>query len=104
MQNYIHTIQGNYLGFISGNNLFSRDGEYLGWLEGQIVWDKKGNYRGNLQNLSGHYYILRPTFSINPIPRVPHVYPVSPIAPTPAPNVLPIMVPLGYEDGFKERS
>ena len=103
MPTYIHTIQGNYLGFVSGNNLFSRDGEYLGWLEGTIVWDKKGNYRGSLQTIGNYNYILRPTFSINPIPRVPHIPPVSPISPIPPQNAIPIMAPLGYEDGFKVR-
>lgn len=103
MTTRIHTTQGNYLGFISGNNLFSRDGEYLGWLEGDIVWDKKGNYRGKVHTLNGNNYILRSTFSINPIPRIPRIPPIPTIPPIPPLNILPIIVPLGYEDAFNIR-
>ena len=98
---YIHTTHGNYLGFISGDSVFSRDGEYLGWIEGgAIIWDKDGNYRGNLHKIDGNNYILRPVFSINPIPRIPRIPPIPPIPPIPAKNLVPIVVPLGFQDGF----
>lgn len=100
---HVHTTNGHYLGFISGGNLFSRDSEYLGWLEGKIVWDKNGNYRGNLQSIGGHYYILKPSFLINPIPRIPHIPPISPIPPIPPQSITPIIVPLGTEDGFSTK-
>ncbi|HSX42629.1 MAG TPA: hypothetical protein VLF59_00905 [Candidatus Saccharimonadales bacterium] len=98
---YIHLTDGRYLGFISGNNLFSRDGLYLGWLEGDMVWGKNGEYRGTLTEMGGNNYILRQVFAVSPIPRVPKVPPVSPAPPVPVSNIVPIITPLGYSDGFK---
>lgn len=97
---YIHTTNGYYLGFINGQNLFSRDGEYLGWVEGEIIWGKDGEYRGKIMVINGNNYILRQTFSMNPLPRVPHVPPVPPVPPVPANNIAPIIVPLGYQDAY----
>lgn len=99
---YIFKSNGNYIGFVSGNNIFSRDGVYLGWVENNLVWDARGNFRGQLIELNNNHYVLKNSFSIQPIPRVPKIPPTSPIPPVPPVNILPITLPIGYEDAFSE--
>lgn len=100
MATYIFKSNGNYIGFISSNNIFSRDGVYLGWVENELVWDFRGNFKGQVFNFNNNSYILKNSFSISPIPRIPRVTPVSPPPPTPPANILPISIPIGYEDSF----
>ena len=59
MVEYIFRSNGNYLGFISSGNLFSRDGEYLGWIEGDLVWDSNGHFRGKIVLINDKKYILK---------------------------------------------
>jgi len=101
---YIHLTNGNYLGFISNNSLFSRDGIYLGWIDGNTVWDKNGQYRGQISEINDVFYILKHKFSVNPIPRVPRAQPVAPTAPVPISNRTPIIVPLPLMDGYDNTS
>jgi hypothetical protein len=97
---HIFRSNGNYIGFIDGDNIFSRDGVYLGWLENNLVWDINGNFKGQKINLGGNNYILRNSFSINPMSRIPRISPISPIPPIPPINILPIMLPIGFIDAF----
>jgi len=97
---YIFKSSGQYLGFTSNDNIFSRDGVYLGWLEGENVWDSNGTFRGKLTKVGTNYYILKNEFIITPIPRIPKISPISPVSPIPQANILPIILPIGYQDGF----
>jgi|TARA_Y100000310_G_scaffold30045_1_gene28577 hypothetical protein len=100
MTDYIFRSNGNYLGFISNGNLFSRDGEYLGWIENDIVWDSRGNFRGKVTEINNKKYILRNTFVIPPIPKAPKAPPVPPVPPVPPANLTPINPPIGSKDSF----
>ncbi len=97
---YIFLLNGNYLGFISADNIFSRDGEYLGWIENEIVWDKNGIYCGKLNEINGHLYILKESYILSPMPRIPKIAPIPPIAPLPAANISPITPQIGITDGI----
>lgn len=97
---FIFKSNGNYIGFISNNNIFSRDGEYLGWVENSIVWGKDGRFKGELKQINNHYYVLRNSLTIPPMARVPKVSPVTPVQPPSPANTLPVMVPIGFVDGF----
>jgi len=97
---YIYRTSGFNLGFLYNNNIFSRDGQYLGWVEKKYAWDTSGNYRGELTNLNGNIYILKNLYMIEPIPRIPKVPPVPPVVPNPPVNIVPIVPPIGYIDGF----
>ncbi len=88
------------MGFIVNNYLFSRDNAYLGWVEADNVWDAGGNFRGKLIEITGHAYILRSMFTVSPIPKPPKPFPRPVQLPTPQPNILPIIPPIGYQDGF----
>ncbi len=94
MTEYIFRPNGNYLGFISDGNIFSRDGEYLGWIEGNLVWDSAGRFRGQVMQINNYKYILRNRFLIPPIPKVPRIPPIPPS------NIVPIIVPIGFEDAL----
>lgn len=100
MTTYIFKSNGNYIGFISDSNIFSRDGVYLGWVENGLVWDSRGNFKGQIFDFNNNHYILKNSFSISPIPRIPRVPPVSSLPPIPPANILPISIPIGYEDSF----
>lgn len=97
---YIFRSNGNYIGFVSNNNIFSRDGIYLGWIDGALVWDSQGNFRGQIINIASNNYILKNTFSISPIPRIPKIPPIPPTPPTPPSNIPPITLPIGFVDSF----
>jgi hypothetical protein len=97
---YIFRSDGNYVGFIYNNNVFSRDGVYLGWVENNLVWDYQGNFKGQIFKINGNDYILKNSFSIPPIPRIPKVSPVPPVPPVPPVNILPISLPIGLVDSF----
>jgi len=100
MKKYILRSNGNYIGFIDNNNIFSRDCLYLGWVEGNYVWDKNGNFRGILTEINGNQYVILNQLQIPPIPRIPRLQPLPPTPPMPAPNILPISLPVGYIDGL----
>lgn len=100
MPTYIFKSNGNYIGFISNNNIFSRDGVYLGWLDNGLAWDFNGNFKGQVIESSQHTYILKNSFSINPIPRLPKIRPITPMPPIPPANIMPISLPIGYVDSF----
>lgn len=97
---YIFRSNGNYVGFISGDSLFSRDGVYLGWVDGNVVWGKDGQFRGSLTERGGNYYVLKHLYSMPPIPRVPRAVPVQPALPNPPANISPIILPIGFNDAF----
>lgn len=101
MNKYIFKSSGNYLGFISGNFIFSRDGVYLGWVdENKYVWDTNGRYRGRLSAVGEFEYILRQQYTMPPVPRAPKATPPSPAIPPPVPNIPSINLQIGIEDGF----
>ena len=97
---FIFRSNGNYIGFVHNNNIFSRDGEYLGWIENSIVWGRDGNFRGQLKQISNNYYVLNNRLTIPPLPRIPKIAPLPPLPPPPPLNTLPIMLPIGFVDGF----
>lgn len=96
----IFKTNGNYLGFVNNDFLFSRDGVYLGWLEGNFVWDKSGNFRGSLMDLSAHHYILSNKFAVPPIPKTPIIAPITPPLPPPPSNIAAAPAPFGLLDAF----
>ena len=100
MPEYVFRSNGNYLGFISNGNLFSRDGEYLGWTEGDLVWDSNGHFRGKITIISSRNYILKNAYLIPPIPKVPRVPPSFQVPPAPPLNAAPIILPIGLKDSF----
>lgn len=100
MYTYIFKTNGNYLGFIYNNNIFSRDSVYLGWIENNLVWDTQGNFRGQVSKIANNHYILKNSFSINPIPRIPRIQPIPPVPPVPPINIMPIILPIGFVDSF----
>ena len=91
---------GNYFGFISNGNLFSRDSEYLGWIEDNFVWDFTGRFRGQVIEINNHKYIIRNMFLIPPIPKIPKIPPVPPVPPAPPANIVPIIISMGFKDAF----
>jgi len=100
MQIFLFKANGNYFGFISDGNIFSRDGEYLGWVENNIAWDKNGTFRGQLIKINENHYLLRNKLAISPIPRIPKVSPVAPVPPIPQINIIPVTLPIGFVDSF----
>mgnify|MGYP001559157759 CR=1 FL=1 len=97
---YIYKSIGQYLGFIMGGNLFSRDGIYLGWIEEGYVWDSHGQFKGELKDINDNSYILKNMFAVPPIPKIPKQTPPLPSLPAPKANIPPIIPPTGYKDGF----
>lgn len=100
MTPFFHS-SGRYLGFQSGNNIFSRDSVYLGWREGNIVWKADGAFGGQVFVIGGRNYILKNQFMLQPISKVPKIPPVPPVPPLPVANVLPVLLPIGFSDVFK---
>ena len=96
----IFKANGVYLGFIQNNFLFSRDGLPLGWIEGNFAWDTSGKFRGVLSEHAGHSYILLNKLAIPPLPKSPKVLPANVILPSPEPNIIARMLPLGWVDAF----
>lgn len=98
---YLYKLNGNYLGYINSNNIFSRDGVFLGWIdERNLAWDGSGKFRGELKEINNNNYILLNTFTIPPIPRIPKIPPTPPTPPIPPINAFPVFAPIGYVDGF----
>jgi hypothetical protein len=69
---------GQYFGFIHGENVFSGDGVYLGWIEDGQVWSSDGEYLGEVVE---EHYILRRTNMVPPLPKIPRISPTRPIRP-----------------------
>jgi len=75
---YIYKWNGEYFGFISGDNFFDANSNWVGWIEGSQVWQANGEFLGEIYEDN---YILRKTTMISPVPRVPRVSPVPPVPP-----------------------
>jgi len=87
---------GQYWGFIAGNNLFNAKGEYRGWVENDgSVWSHEGRYVGEIEDQN---YILRHSLKVEPVPRVPHVPPVPPVPPVPSVNRVGRVPKASYAD------
>lgn len=99
-ETYIFKSDGTYLGFIKGELIYSRDGFYLGWLEGVFAWGADGSFRGQLYKINNHNYIFANRFAMPPIPKSPKLAPSTSITPAPPANIVPISLPLGFENGF----
>ena len=97
---FIYRSNGNYLGFISGSNFFSRDGIYWGWIEGNLVWNHTGRYAGEVKEINGHSYIMKNMYILPPIPKPPKKLPDIPTIPDPPRNIRAINLPIGYQDSF----
>ncbi len=97
---FIYRSNGFYLGFIRGNDIFSRDGVYMGWIEGTHAWDAKGIYRGELTTVGDNNYILRNRFIMPPVARNPRAIPTSVLPPAPPANIRPISLPVESVDAF----
>ena len=97
---FIYRSNGNYLGFISDGNFFSRDGVYWGWVEGDLVWHSTGKYAGELKEISGHIYIIRNMYRLQPIPKSPKKFPDIPTIPDTPRNIRAVNLPIGYQDAF----
>ena len=102
MDKFIFKSSGQYLGFIRNGYLFSRDGNYLGWVENDNVWSAiNGEFKGQLiGGANNEYYIVRNTFSISPIPKIPRISPLPVVLPLPQANITPTTLPIGVQDGF----
>jgi len=101
---FIFKSNGNYLGFIRNDLVYSRDGIYLGWVEqmekDQIVWDSEGKFRGLLLKRNGYCYILTRKFEMPPVSRTPKKTPSIQTPPDPPRNIPPISLPVDLEDAF----
>jgi len=94
-------MNGQYIGFIHRQNIFSWNGNYLGSIDNQdYVWDRTGGYAGKLLTVQGSNYILRNTLLIMPVSKSPKTPPLPPSLPSPQAQVAPIQMPIGWEDVF----
>lgn len=98
----IYRSTGQYLGFIRNGRLFSRDGAFLGSTSGNFVWDAKGQYRGTITVFNESNYIVKNMFAIPPYnqPKVEGGNLQLNELPNPHANINPIVLPVGYIDGF----
>lgn len=97
----IFRSSGQYIGFVSEQNLFSWSGEYLGWIDDQkFVWDKNGIFRGQLIQINNNYYIIKNKYLIPPISKNARASAPNPAIPAPLAPLPPISLPLGTEDAF----
>jgi len=99
MMKYIYKWNGEYFGFISGDNFFDASSNWVGWVEGNQVWQANGEFLGEIYEGS---YILRGTTMVPAVPRVPPVPPVPPV-----PQVPPVnrdgRVPIaGFKDALED--
>lgn len=98
---YFFRSSGQYLGFIIDTTIFSWNGQYLGWIEDEYVWDKQGQFTGELKEIDNHFYILKNSYALPPIPKAPRLNPLSVISvPAPQANIPPITLKIGWKDGF----
>lgn len=74
---HIYKWNGNYFGFVSGDNLFDKHSNWVGWIENNQVWLASGEFLGKIYD---NDYILKNTIMVPLVPRVPHVPPVPPIS------------------------
>jgi hypothetical protein len=99
-EKYLFRSNGQYLGFISSDNIYSRDGIFLGWMEGNIAWDFQGKFRGILFPRNNFNYIIRDRLTIPPVSRTPKTAPNLSTLPQPQANISPTTLPVGFEDSF----
>ncbi len=92
---YIYKWNGNYFGFVSGENLFDKQSNWIGWLENNQVWLANGYFLGEIYNDD---YILKNTAMVPLVPKVPHVPPVPPVSPVPSVNRVGMVPVVGWED------
>ena len=98
---HIYRLSGQYLGFIFNQGVFTWNGTYLGWIDNQsFVWNKDGNFAGKLTQRNERNYILKNTFQISPVAKIPRTAPAPPTLPTPRSSAPPIQMPIGWEDAF----
>lgn len=92
---YIYKWNGDYFGFVSGDNLFDKHSNYVGWIENNQVWLASGEFLGEIYD---NNYILRKTIMVPPVPRVPRVPPVPPVPLVPPINRVGRVPIAGWED------
>jgi hypothetical protein len=72
--------EGQYWGFVAGEELYDRYGRHVGWLEGTDVYARSGAFLGELR---GAGYVLRDLLRPEPVyraarPAVPYATPPAP--------------------------
>ncbi len=97
---YIFNTNGQYVGFIQNDNLFSPDVEWLGFVRnGADVYSKDGSYMGQLLNDDR---IARNT-AISPMSVIPPFPPFAPFRPfAPFPRLRKASLPWGWKDVFAD--
>lgn len=78
---YIYKWNGEYFGFISGDNLFDTNSNWIGWIEDKGAWRANGEFLGEIYD---NNYILRNRTKAQPLPKPPHNPPICPIPPVPS--------------------
>ena len=95
---YIYRQNGEYFGFISGDNFFDANSNWVGWVEGSKIWQANGEFLGEIYEDN---YILRRTTMVPPVLRVSRVRPVPPVPPVHPVNRIGRMPIAGLEDALK---
>lgn len=98
----IYKSNGQYIGFIEGNNIFLWNGEYVGWVDSQrFAWSRTGGFLGQIMEKMNNNYIIRNIYTIPPISRNPVInYPTPKNIPVPSPNIPSISLEIGQQDAF----
>jgi hypothetical protein len=99
---FLFRSNGQYLGFITGDNIFDRDGRFIGWKSVETVWGANGQYRGQLSRIGStqNFYVVKYIFAVAPIPQIPRVVDINKSLPVPPANILPVHLQAGFVDGF----
>jgi len=94
---YLYKWNGEYFGFISGDNVFDKKSKWIGWIQENQVWGTAGEFVGDIFETN---YILRNVTMIPPIPRVSKIPPVPPVPPVPSVNRVARVSLAGYVDAL----
>ncbi len=96
----LYKWSGQYVGFISGGNLFDASSTYLGWVDEEgRCWSSSGSFLGELVEEN---YVLRRTTMVPPVPKVPKVPPVPPVPPVAKVNRVGKVGRVGWTDALAD--
>jgi hypothetical protein len=95
----IYRWNGRYFGFILKGYLFDARSSYVGWVEGNNVWTRDGRYLGELVDEN---YVLRRSGMATPARRALKAAPATPATPARRANRGARAQRGGWEDALEE--
>ena len=79
--------------------MYNDNGDYLGWVTGNDVWREDGSYLGEIIDEN---YILRNDNKIESIPKIPKIPPIPPIPPIASIDRIGRIDRIGWSDALNE--